>query len=259
MTGFCVPLGVRSPVNRVGGKSFNLTRLVLAGVAVPAGFTISSDGFDKEGVVKNARTEVLRACGHLGGVGRGLFVRSSAIEEDLSDRSMAGKFTTVPGVKTEDSLDEAIRRCWLSMAGYTPAIIIQHQVEAVAAGVAFTAHPLERLDTYVVEANFGFGDSVVSGLVTPDRYEYNKTLQAWKSTLSRKSRRSDCQDGEWQLQEIPSGLALARVLSECQLRKLGRILEEIETIFDCPQDVEWCLDRDEEFQIVQSRPITTLV
>lgn len=258
MSTFCISLGTEASFSQVGAKAFNLTRLILTGIPVPPGFTISRNAFRKKELVRDAWIETLALCDDLGGLERGVFVRSSAVEEDRPDRSMAGNFLTVPGVITRECLREAIHRCWLSMERFGPAIIVQQEVQAKAAGVAFTADPMGTVDGYVVEANLGYGESVVSGLVTPDRYEYDRKSGRWSCVVARKSSKAVCHNGQWKVEAMPSVLAKERVLDDSQLVYLSRMLSTIEGIFGRPQDVEWCLDYRGEFQFVQSRPITTL-
>ncbi len=114
-------------------------------------------------------------------------VRSSGTAEDLGDASFAGLHDTYLDVRGYDNVITAIKRCWASMwnvratlyrqvrgfdhdaAGI--AVVVQRMVSADAAGVMFTANPLNTAtDEIVVNANWGLGESVVSGIVTPDQF-----------------------------------------------------------------------------------------
>ena len=115
------------------------------------------------------------------------------------------------------------------------AVVVQRMVSAHAAGILFTADPVtSNRNVAAVEAVFGLGEALVSGLVNPDRYTVR--------------------DGEIVGKEIAGEQAALTDAQAIELVQLGR---RIEARFGRPQDIEWCLAGD-EFQIVQSRPITTL-
>src|SRR3984957_451511 len=112
-------------------------------------------------------------------------VRSSATVEDLSGMSAAGQHDTYLNVRGEAAVVDAVRRCWASLwsaraigyrarRGISPAdvsiaVVVQRLVPAEAAGVMFTVDPVSGApDQVVVSANWGLGESVVSGDVTPD-------------------------------------------------------------------------------------------
>ena len=131
------------------------------------------------------------ACTNLGDGAR-LAVRSSAVGEDAQDASFAGQFETTLGVVGFEAMMAAIRRCWsspfsASALAYrasrglleTPmpmAVGVLELVDARVAGVAFSVHPVSRRkNRIVIEANWGLGESVVSGRVSPDHVEVGKT------------------------------------------------------------------------------------
>ena len=120
-------------------------------------------------------------------------VRSSSPEEDLESASFAGIYETVLGV-TDESLGEAIKTCFASalderVAAYKMehgydvsepkiAVIIQKQVVSDVSGVAFSLNPVTNCyDEVVINANFGLGDTVVDGTVTPDHFVVDKVSE----------------------------------------------------------------------------------
>src|SRR4051794_39668354 len=122
-------------------------------------------------------------------------VRSSATAEDLPSASFAGQQETYLNVAGEDALLDAVRRCWASL--WSPraiayrhrqgidhrtvklAVVVQHLVDAEAAGVLFTVNPITGArDELVIDANPGLGEAVVSGIVTPDHYVLKKGTYA---------------------------------------------------------------------------------
>src|SRR5688572_24458561 len=178
-------------------------------------------------------------------------VRSSATAEDLPTASFAGQQDSYLNVVGPAAVLERVSRCWASLFtdravtyrrrnGFDHrtvhmAVVVQQMVVPRAAGVLFTADPVtSNRKVASVEACFGLGEALVSGLVTPDVYKVR--------------------DGEVVDQAIATG---RRVLGDAQLVALERLGRRIEQHFGQPQDIEWCLD-DDGFSIVQSRPITTL-
>src|SRR5262249_48952662 len=114
-------------------------------------------------------------------------VRSSATAEDAADTSFAGQQETILGVQGNDSLIDAIERCWRSLfteravayrekqnvdaAGLAMAVVVQKLVPAESAGVLFTRDPLDPTGKRMLaEASWGLGEVVVSGRVQPDRF-----------------------------------------------------------------------------------------
>jgi rifampicin phosphotransferase len=178
-------------------------------------------------------------------------VRSSATAEDLPTASFAGQQDSYLNVVGPAAVLEHVSRCWASLFteravtyrlrnGFDHrkvhmAVVVQQMVVPQAAGVLFTADPVtSNRKVSSVEACFGLGEALVTGLVTPDLYKVR--------------------DGEVVDQAIATG---RRVLGDAQLAELERLGRRIEQHFGQPQDIEWCLD-DGGFSIVQTRPITTL-
>ncbi|MFI5934636.1 rifamycin-inactivating phosphotransferase [Actinoplanes sp. NPDC051494] len=177
-------------------------------------------------------------------------VRSSATAEDLPTASFAGQQDSFLDVSGPAAVLEHVRRCWASLfteravtyrthhdidhRTVRMAVVVQRMVPARASGVLFTADPLTGDRTVsIVDAVTGLGDALVAGLVTPDVYRV-RDAQVIARTLAG-----------------PAALTGPQVLA---LTRLGR---RIEAHAGRPQDIEWCLD-DDGFQIVQTRPITTL-
>ena len=200
-----------------------------------------------------------------------LAVRSSSPEEDLEELSFAGGYETVLGV-TEDDLPAAIGRCFascldervfaykrehgLSVERPRIAVIVQRQVEAETAGVAFSLNPLNNAyDQAVINANFGLGESVVSGAVSPDSYVVDK--------LSRKILEKKLGNKESAVWSSPGGGTFERPsesrtefsLSEHQVPELTDLLVEVERLYAKPIDIEWAFSGGKLF-LLQARPIT---
>lgn len=210
------------------------------------------------------------------GEGARVAVRSSATAEDLPDASFAGQQETFLNVCGLDSVLVHVRRCWSSLwtaraiayrarQGYDHgevalAVVVQRLIDAETAGVLFTLNPVtnERSEL-LVNASYGLGESVVSGLVTPDTYTLARTGRTLlKSTVLGTK--------EVQIRSLPAGgtvtepvseEARARpALTEPQLLALRDLGVRVETHYGYPQDIEWAFQKGELF-LLQARPVTT--
>jgi pyruvate,water dikinase len=184
-------------------------------------------------------------------------VRSSMIGEDSQLSSFAGQLDTILNVCNEQELVAAIRQCWASvfntrLAAYfrerectsgddgagscSTAVVVQRMVDALAAGVAFSADPTTGQRCVLVEATRGLGDALVSGRVTPDRYLV---------------------DGRGELAEVHPADG-EPVLQPELILELAALVRAVARDAGTPQDVEWAWD-GACLWLLQSRPITTLV
>jgi rifampicin phosphotransferase len=201
-------------------------------------------------------------------------VRSSATAEDLPTASFAGQQDTYLNVVGSAEILAHVSRCWASLFteravtyrlrnGFDErkvqmAVVVQRMVFPQAAGILFTADPVTSNRKVIsIEASFGLGEALVAGLVNPDVYQVRdgdvvaKTIGAKRLAIRARPAggteelaiQADCQDQP--------------ALSDAQIVRLAQLGRRIEAHFGRPQDIEWCL-ADDEFQIVQSRPITTL-
>jgi pyruvate,water dikinase len=202
-------------------------------------------------------------------------VRSSSTAEDLPGLSGAGQHDTFLNILRTDAILLAIQRCWASLwtaraIAYrlrqgidsrflAQAVVVQRLVVADAAGVLFTANPLNgRRDQIVINAVRGLGEAIVSGQVTPE------TVVVVKDTGRVVSRTRPAQavmtqrtfQGTSEV-AVPQPLRTKAVLSRRQIGELGRWARIVERTFGQPMDVEWAVTAD-EVQLVQARPITVL-
>jgi rifampicin phosphotransferase len=201
-------------------------------------------------------------------------VRSSATAEDLPHASFAGQQDTYLNIIGKDAILQHIRECWSSLFtdraviyrmqnGFDHShvhlsVIIQRMVFPQASGVLFTADPIHSNRKVVsIDASFGLGEAVVSGLVTADCYKVQEENIVDKMIATKKWAIYGRKEGGTETQLIDPDQQKSQTLTDQQILQLARIGKRIETYFGCPQDIEWCLV-DETFYIVQSRPITTL-
>jgi len=208
-------------------------------------------------------------------------VRSSATAEDLPEASFAGQQETYLNVRGPEELIEKTIKCWSSL--FTPRAIfyrtqkgfkheqvlisvgVQKMVNAKAAGVIFTINPVTgEPNQIVIEANWGLGESVVSGAVTPDDYIVDKsTLRIIEKRVARKTVEyvRDPKTGKTIHVDVPAERQDQPCLTDEEIVKLAELAKHIEEHYGGrPQDIEWAIDRGlpfpENVLIVQSRPET---
>ncbi|WP_335933572.1 rifamycin-inactivating phosphotransferase [Streptomyces sp. PTD5-9] len=201
-------------------------------------------------------------------------VRSSATAEDLPTASFAGQQDTYLNVMGPAAVLQHIRRCWASLfteravtyrrrngidhRAVHMAVVVQQMVLPHAAGILFTADPVTGdRKAATVEAGFGLGEALVSGLVNPDVFTVRNGEVVARAIAAKKRAVHALPAGGTQDAAVDARRREQPALTDAQVVRLVRLGRRIEARFGHPQDIEWCLD-DDGFQIVQSRPITTL-
>jgi phosphoenolpyruvate synthase/pyruvate phosphate dikinase len=205
---------------------------------------------------------------------RAYAVRSSATAEDLPTASFAGQQDTYLNVIGSAAILEHISRCWASLFteravtyrlrnGFNHrkvrmAVVVQKMVLPEAAGILFTADPVTgNRKLASVEASFGLGEALVSGLVNADSYKVRGQEVISKAIGTKQLAIRAAAGGGTLEQSVEPERRAQPALTEAQVVRLVQLGRRIESHFGRPQDIEWCLV-DDEFHIVQSRPITTL-
>jgi pyruvate,water dikinase len=216
---------------------------------------------------------IVRALAHLGEQAA-YAVRSSATAEDLPTASFAGQHDTYLNVVGPAAILQHVSRCWASLftaravtyrqrngidhRTVQMAVVVQQMVFPQAAGILFTADPVTgNRKIATVDASFGLGEALVSGLVNPDVYKVRDGEVVTKAVAAKKRAIHASPTGGTQLLPIDPQRQEQPALTDAQVVQVVQLGRRIEAHFDRPQDIEWCLD-DDAFQIVQSRPITTL-
>ena len=267
---------------RVGGKGLNLGKLTRAGFQVPQGFCVTTDAYrfsvqslseqNASGIkelvlspelaaeIRTAREQLRTST---------VAVRSSATAEDLAEASFAGQQDTFLNVAPDELLD-ALKACWASLwseraivyrqtqgitdEGLAMAVVIQEMCNSDVSGVLFTMSPFSA-DVSIIESNWGLGESVVSGAITPDSFhvsrETGKVLEkniAIKREMVTTTGVSAVSSAE---QDVSS-------LTDAQLTELTQLGMQVEGFYGQPMDIEWALV-DEQFVLLQARHITTSV
>ncbi|MDQ2851857.1 MAG: phosphoenolpyruvate synthase [Actinomycetota bacterium] len=202
-------------------------------------------------------------------------VRSSGTSEDAGDSSFAGMNATFTNVCGDDELLARVVECWASIYGKrvmsyraatrlddepTLAVVVQQMIPSERSGIMFTADPSNQ-DTgrIVIEAVFGLGEVIVSGMVEPDTYLVPKEpLRVASVRVGHQSvkivRGADGADEEITL--TPEQGA-KRVLADEEILEIARLGLAVEQHYGAPQDIEWARAGGKTW-LVQSRPITTL-
>jgi pyruvate,water dikinase len=201
-------------------------------------------------------------------------VRSSATAEDLPTASFAGQQDTYLNIVGPAAILQHVSRCWASLfteraviyrlrSGVDQrkvhmAVVVQQMVFPQAAGILFTADPVTgNRNVASVEATFGLGEALVSGLVNADVYKVQDGKVIAKAVATKRLAINASPAGGTQEQAIEPERQEQPALTDAQVVRLAQLGRRIEAHFGRPQDIEWCLDSD-DFWIVQSRPITTL-
>jgi pyruvate,water dikinase len=201
-------------------------------------------------------------------------IRSSATAEDLPMASFAGQQDTYLNIIGKEAILQYISKCWASL--YTDraiiyrlqngfdhgkvhlAVVVQQMIFPQTAGILFTADPVNsNRKVLSIDASFGLGESLVSGLVNPDTYKVSNGKIIDKRISTKKLAIYAAKNGGTEEHMIESERQTRQALADEQILRLERIGRKIEEHFGRPQDIEWCLV-DDTFYIVQSRPITTL-
>jgi pyruvate,water dikinase len=313
----------RDSVALVGGKCASLGELIGAGVRVPPGFALTTEGYRRfmadggidgelraqlahvdardlealeaisariralieaqpfaidieDDVAECYRKLALRSC--MPGVP--VAVRSSATAEDLAGASFAGQQDTYLWVRGIDEVLQHMRRCISSLYtaraiayrankgfaddGLAISVGVQKMANAYTAGVMFTIHPANGdRSVIVIDSNFGFGESVVSGEVTPDHFVVNKiTLDIIERVVSTKELcyTVDARTQTSRATEVPFERQTVQSLIDDEITELAWMGKRIEKHYGQPMDIEWAIDKDlpagGNIFILQARPET---
>lgn len=203
-------------------------------------------------------------------------VRSSATAEDLPEASFAGQQDTYLNICRIDRLLDSIKSCFASLwteraieyrkqTGFdrekiSLAVVVQEMVESDVSGVLFTANPVNNnRNEMILNASYGLGESIVSGLVTPDTYILDAKKYAIKKKILGTKTKSIVYDPVKRNTERSNSSSERNkfCLEDDDIQLLASIGKQLESHFDYPQDIEWAM-KDGKFYILQSRRITTL-
>ncbi|MCX7173171.1 MAG: phenylphosphate synthase subunit beta [Proteobacteria bacterium] len=313
----------KESVPLVGGKCSSLGELINAGVRVPPGFALTTEGYRRFMAEAGIDREIKSLLGKLDAADMDALeeasasirasieahpfstemedlvaecyrklsircgipavpvaVRSSATAEDLPGASFAGQQDTFLWIRGIDEVLQHMRRCISSLytgraiayranRGYTDDLMaisvgVQKMSNSYTAGVMFTIHPANGdRSVIVIDSNFGFGESVVSGEVTPDNFVVNKvTLDIIDRTISQKEicYTVDLKTQTSHAMEVPFERQRVQSLIDDEITELAWMGKQIEKHYGRPMDIEWAVDKDlpagGNIFILQARPET---
>lgn len=200
-------------------------------------------------------------------------VRSSAVAEDLQEASFAGQQATFLNVKGEKGLLKCVKECWASF--YTSraiiyrgrnkfshepkmSVVVQKMIDAKKSGVIFTTNPVNKnKGEMIIEAVFGLGETLVSGIVTPDNYLIDKIKkECVKETINEKKLAIIRKNGKNKTLKLSGKKANEKTLDGKGLKQLINEALKIEKHYKRPMDIEWAIG--DKLYILQARPITTM-
>lgn len=267
--------------SRTGGKAANLARLMNIH-PVPPGFCLAASAYDRFAKIVEQRfpedfialvgaayTELGERSGVKDPV---VAVRSSAIDEDGASASFAGIYITCLNVRGLDKVLRAIARCWASaddprvaayrqkngLSGAGVAVLVQELVAADSAAVVFSRNPTSgAADEVVINANYGLGESIVSGVATPDTWQLRKPELSTKSFLLGHKEQMTvlAEDGTRDIAVLRT-LKARPCLTAAQVLELGRLALRLEETMGWPVDIE-CAYKGDKLYLLQCRPIST--
>ncbi|XP_045491685.1 putative phosphoenolpyruvate synthase isoform X1 [Colias croceus] len=205
-------------------------------------------------------------------------VRSSAVGEDSEALSAAGQNETVLGVTSDDDILRSILKCWASMFAFTSAyyrrqngqpcycggaVVVQALVEARVAGVMFTRYPDAGDPTRIlITANYGLGETVVSGSVEPDtviiKRSADEKLSIAKIQVGTKTQKIVSSVSGLETEQVLENERNVSCLSETEMLKLAEIGIAQDGLWGAGRDIEWAINKDGEVYLLQARPITSL-
>ncbi|HEU4628630.1 MAG TPA: rifamycin-inactivating phosphotransferase [Gemmatimonadaceae bacterium] len=202
-------------------------------------------------------------------------VRSSATAEDLPTASSAGQQDSYLNVMGPAAVLAHVRRCWASLfteravtyrlrsgidhRQVRMAVVVQRMVAPRAAGILFTADPVTgNRKVASIEATFGLGEALVSGLVHADVYTVRDGRVVARTLGTKRRAIVASSSGGTEERAVEPERQAQAALTDAQAVRLAELGRRIEAHFGSPQDIEWCLTEDGDVQVVQSRPITTL-
>jgi pyruvate,water dikinase len=190
--------------------------------------------------------------------------------------SHPGQYETYLNVKGDEDIIDKVRRVWASTfnqrslafrikkdmpLGSEPiGVAVLTMVQARSAGIAFSADPnTGDFSKIIVEANWGLGESVVSGELMPDRWVLDKeTLKIRERTLGKKEKATVCVECGVIDAEISADKACILCLNDDEVKEIGRLANKLEAHFGPPQDIEWAVAENMPFPnvvLLQTRPV----
>ena len=264
-----VPLAKAHDHSVFGSKAVGLGQAARSGIPLPPGVALS--GSIVEAVAageERALRKVVKSVRELRGP---LAVRSSAVDEDGAGASFAGQHLTLLNVPSVEALGQALREIWWSansdsaityrqrtglFARPSVGVVVQALLEPDTAGVMFTQNPISGADERLIEASWGLGEVVVSGMVIPDHFRVDRSGAVLQRVPGvKKVAIRALPDGGTVEEEVAAELVERLCLDDDQIAELGRLADVCEDVYGPARDIEWAFAGGELF-VLQCRPVT---
>ena len=266
-----VPLAEAAEESAFGGKAVSLGVAIRAGLPVPPGVALETTMVERVAAGDQCAIDAILTSPHIPDVR--LAVRSSAVGEDSADASFAGQHATRLNVR-KPNIHQAVHIVWASARteaalayrtrkGLPPhpkiATVVQMLVEPVAAGVLFTRNPITGADERMIEASWGLGEAVVSGMVVPDRVRLSPEGTVLDFEIGDKDVKIWYDEGDGTTETaVDEALRSVPCVDETHLSLLNELAERCQRVWGPALDLEWALGGDGKIYLLQCRPITTL-
>ncbi|MFC7392180.1 PEP/pyruvate-binding domain-containing protein [Scopulibacillus cellulosilyticus] len=278
----------------VGSKAKNLSYMLNHGLSVPGGFVITMKAFnrcleenhldihdkrleeklhdikipdDVAYVVKNDFEELLK-------IYNAAAVRSSSEAEDLEDASFAGQYETFLNITTVTELFKKLKACWASMfteqvmkylekMSANPdqlamGVVVQGLIHSDISGVMFSANPVTQNQKEVmINASYGLGEAIVSGIVTPDQFIVNKDTKEIQKEKGLKEIKILPLDEGIETLETTHEEQNRFSVTDSQVQELAEMAIKVEKLYGHSVDIEFGIQGDQIY-ILQARPITAI-
>lgn len=232
------------------------------------------EGAALPGHVHEAICEGYRGLEKRAGSGATFAVRSSGVSEDGAGASFAGLYESYLNLAGADAVAKAVQDCyhclWHPRAAHyrtlkgvdhrreAMAVVVMETVRSAVSGVVFTLNPVSgSTDEVLINASWGLGEAIVSGLVTPDNYIVQKSGGAMQKDIGEKTVRIVPSGPGTEQLEVPAELVYAQALSDAQIRQVAEAAVEVEAHYGCAMDIEFAFDDEGRFFLLQARPVTT--
>ncbi|NEO84022.1 MAG: phosphoenolpyruvate synthase [Spirulina sp. SIO3F2] len=304
---YVVRLQDRPDPKRMGGKAAHLAQLVERDFLIPQGFVVTPAAFmdsltryqgetlrdwqqhdnievrELQNLLatlqlgERVQSEILQTLAEMFPYGGQFAVRSSAVEEDQTQQSLAGQLSTFLTVKPEDLYDK-IAQVWRSAYRETvmiyrqrqglpplpepPAVLVQQMLEPSVAGVAFGADPVTgRRNIRLISAVYGLGTTLVSGESDADTFYLDNRNQIVQRQIARKVKAAcanPLSDSGVSVETLDDRRRFESTLTDTQILDIGQLVRRAGRELGAPQDIEWAIAQTGQLYLLQSRPITAL-
>jgi len=265
-----IPLEKAQNISLYGAKAVGLGDAIRKGIPVPSGIALSGDLVNA--ISSNDKKAIKELMDVAASISAPFAVRSSVIDEDGKSASFAGQHLTKLNVHSVHDLPDAIREVWWSANSDSAityrkriglftqpsvGVVIQTLLKPDVSGVMFTENPITGADECMIEASYGLGEAVVSGLVIPDLFRIDRAGQILERKAGHKqiAIRPLPHGGTFE-EELPSEKMNQICLNDHHLLELTELALLCEKVYGSRRDIEWAIQDDKLF-LLQCRSITT--